>query len=121
VATQAKFWSHKPIPSSAAEGFAVWERVCVLHGPAVVEGLLARIVEAFIPAGGHMESVEVWCGHCWDSSIVPAPSFLEVAATPRASPTVLAAAGVPAEPFPPGYEPLASCCLCVGEPTFRVG
>ncbi len=91
----------------------MWGRLRVVHGPVVVGGLLARNTEAFTVNGGHLQSAEVWCGHCW-GAVAAGPSFREVAATPPATPGVLAARGVPAEPFPAGYEPLASCCLCAG-------
>ena len=93
-----------------------WRRIRVVHGPVVVGRFIARAVEAFNVGGGHLKSAEVWCGHCWDSGAVETPSFNAVVASLLAGQELLAAAGVPIQPFPPGYEPLASCSICVGVP-----
>jgi hypothetical protein len=92
------------------------EPVRVIHGPVIADGLAARVVEV-----GGVRSVEVWCGHGWDATVLAQPPLAEVLAGSPADPAVLDSSGVPADPLPPGYEPGSSCCLCVGEPAFRIG
>jgi hypothetical protein len=96
-----------------------WERLRVVHGPVVLDGFIARAIEAFTAQGGHLKSAEVWCGHCWDSG-VDGPGYNAILGAAEAPLELLRNAGVPAEQFPLGYDPLASCKVCQENVTLKV-
>jgi hypothetical protein len=88
-----------------------WERLRVLHGPSQIGGQFYRLVEAYTSHGGHQLSVESWCGHQWDMG-GDGPGFAEVKNSPPASFAELAAAKIPKEEFPAGYDPIGECKIC---------
>lgn len=77
----------------------------VCHGPVFVENrYICRVVEEEIAGRGVHTWVEGWTGSRWSRNMEPNMPMNTVIAALPASAAIMAEAGVPDEPFPPGYE-----------------
>lgn len=86
-----------------------WTAFRLIHGPVVIDGLIARVVEAKDSYGGVLTATEVWRGGEWKSEFHesgPIPGRRAVMKAPLAQPEALAQENVPSDPFPPGYRPI---------------
>jgi hypothetical protein len=83
-----------------------WSNMRVMKDPVYVRGrFICRVVGDFSKSPGSGMWVEGWTGSEWTADAVDMPSMNEVFGSPPAPPEVLAQAGVPADPWPEGYEP----------------
>ena len=79
--------------------------IFVHHGPVLVENsYICRIVKEERSETCTGFWVEAWTGTMWTRDMEPSTGVNTVKYLPPVSLSILAEAGVPAEPFPPGYQ-----------------